>query len=80
MMFINNTKISIREIDLSKELRFMDNYKINIIYDNKMNIDDVLVKILKKEIINKITKYKNSQKELPSTYTDFDLLETDDGK
>lgn len=57
----------------------MDNYKINFIYNNENNINDIFIKVLKKEIqkyIKMICKKDNS--EVPSSCTYSSLQDKKD--
>ena len=52
----------------------MDKYKINYIYDENNNINDIFIKVLTKELKKYIQMIcKNKKSELPSSCTRFSL-------
>ena len=56
----------------------MDNYKINFSYSAETTINDIFVKVLKKELKKFIKMiYKNNKKDISSTYTYLSLHDKD---
>ncbi len=54
----------------------MNKYKINYIFDKKQDINDILIKVLNKELKRCIqTLSKNKKCEVPSAYTYLSLEE-----
>lgn len=52
----------------------MDKYKINFIFDNEKDINDILINVLNKELKKYIQKIcKNDKREVPSSCTRFSL-------
>lgn len=57
----------------------MNNYKINFSYSTETTINDIFVKVLKKELKNYIKMIcKNNKKDISSTYNYLSLHDKDD--
>lgn len=57
----------------------MNNYKINFSYSTETAINDIFVKVLKKELKNYIKMIcKNNKKDISSTYNYLSLHDKDD--
>lgn len=57
----------------------MNNYKINFIYNNENNINDIFIKVLKKEIQKYIKMIcKKGNYEVPSSCTYLSLQDKED--
>ena len=55
----------------------MDKYKINFIFNNENDINDILINVLNKELKKYIQMIcKNDKREITSSYTRFSLEES----